>query len=70
MIFWAMFFLLFFIFLLFLIDYFMIKKWTKSVEKSIDDIFDKISKTTIVVVILSIFGFNDENKNDNNDLGV
>jgi hypothetical protein len=48
----------------------MIKKWTKSVEKSIDDIFDKISKTTIVVVILSIFGFNDENKNDNNDLGV
>jgi hypothetical protein len=70
MIFWVMFFLLFFIFLLFLIDYFMIKKWTKSVEKSIDDIFDKISKTTIVVVILSIFGFNDENKNDNNDLGV
>jgi hypothetical protein len=70
MIFWVIFLFIFFILLLFLIDYFMIKKWTKSVEKSIDDIFDKISKTTIVVVILSIFGFNDENKNDNNDLGV
>lgn len=52
-----------------MIDYFLLKSWTKSMEKSIDEIFDKISNTTIIIFILSLFGLNDENKNDgtNND---
>jgi hypothetical protein len=68
MIFWLIILFLLFILILMMIDYFLLSTWTKSMEKSIDEIFDKLSKTTIIVFILSIFGLNDEDKNnDNND---
>lgn len=59
--------LLMFVFILIMVDYFLINRWTKSMEKSIDSIFDKVSKSTFIVLILSIFGLNDENKDNENN---
>jgi hypothetical protein len=38
-------------------------------EKSIDDIFDKLSKTTVVIFLLNLFGLNDEKDNNDGDTG-
>lgn len=47
-----------------LLDYFLIHKFTKDMEKSIDNIFDNISKSKLVVFILAFIGFGNDDKND------
>jgi hypothetical protein len=38
-------------------------------EKSIDDIFDKLSKTTVVIFLLNLIGWDDEKDNNDTDSG-
>ncbi len=69
MFFWFTILCLFIILCFILFDYFLIKRWTKDMEKSIDDIFDKLSKTTVVIFLLNLFGLNDEKDNNDGDTG-
>lgn len=48
------------------IDYFTVKLWTERTKKSINDIFDKAMKLSIVVYLLNLLGIggNDEPKNE------
>lgn len=66
MLFWFAIICLFMILCFILFDYFLIKRWTKEMEESIDNIFDKLSKTTLVVFLLNLFHLNDDK--DNNDV--
>ncbi len=47
-----------------LIDYFLINKFTKDMEKSINVIFDRLSNLKLVIFIMTILniGGNDEDK--------
>ena len=67
MFFWFAILCLFIILFFILFDYFLIKKWTKDMEKSIDNIFDKLSKTTVVIFLLNLIGW-DEKDNNNTDV--
>lgn len=67
MFFWFAILCLFLILCFILFDYFLVKKWTKDMEKSIDNIFDSISKTTIVVFLLNLFQLNDDEKDNGGD---
>ncbi len=69
MFFWFTILCLFIILCFILFDYFLVKRWTKDMEKSIDDIFDKLSKTTVVIFLLNLFGLNDEKDNNDGDTG-
>ena len=69
MFFWFAILCLFIILRFILFDYFLIKRWTKDMEKSIDDIFDKLSKTTVVIFLLNLIGWDDEKDNNDTDSG-
>ena len=69
MFFWFTILCLFIILCFILFDYFLIKRWTKDMEKSIDDIFDKLSKTTVVIFLLNLIGWDDEKDNNDTDSG-
>lgn len=67
MFFWFAILCLFLILCFILFDYFLIKRWTKNMEKSIDKIFDDLAKTTVVIFLLNLFGLNDEKDNNDTD---
>lgn len=67
MFFWFAILCLFLILCFILFDYFLIKRWTKDMEKSIDKIFDNLGKTTVVIFLLNLFGLNDEKDNNDTD---
>ncbi len=69
MFFWFTILCLFLILCFILFDYFLIKRWTKDMEKSIDKIFDDLAKTTVVIFLLNLFGLNDEKDNNDTDSG-
>ena len=66
MFFWFTILCLFLILCFILFDYFLVKRWTKDMEKSIDNIFDKLSKTTVIIFLLNLIGWDEKDNNDTN----